>query len=354
MDSWLAWNLSGGTAFVTDATNASRTLLLDLDRLAWDPELLLLFGIPEAALPTVRGSSAVVGTTRRLGLAPGRCAHRGAHRRLARGARGPRVPGAGHRQGDLRDGHVGDGAARRGGARRPSLRHGRVVDGDRRGALGPPARPGRSRPRGQHHRDRRRPRLDRRHRGPRGPRGGAGARSPRASRTPAASTSCPRSPAWARPTGTPDARGLISGLSRGTTAAHLVRAAFESIAYQVRDVHRRPGAGRGYAHRRGVRGRRRDAEPRCSPRPRPTCSAAAGAHQPRGEPRGARCRVPRGPRGGPVGFAGRDPRRLDADRRPLRAAAGCPHRDGRLRRLAGRAPACRERPGPPPPREAIA
>ena len=70
MDSWLAWNLSGGTAFVTDATNASRTLLLDLERLAWDPELLLLFRIPEAALPTVRGSSAVVGTTAGLGLLP--------------------------------------------------------------------------------------------------------------------------------------------------------------------------------------------------------------------------------------------------------------------------------------------
>jgi glycerol kinase len=67
VDAWLAWNLSGGSAFVTDATNASRTLLLDLDRLAWDGALLDLFGVPEAALPTVRGSSAVVGTTQGLG-----------------------------------------------------------------------------------------------------------------------------------------------------------------------------------------------------------------------------------------------------------------------------------------------
>jgi glycerol kinase len=70
VDAWLAWNLSGGSAFVTDATNASRTLLLDLDRAAWDPELLALFRIPERALPEVRGSSAVVGTTRRLGALP--------------------------------------------------------------------------------------------------------------------------------------------------------------------------------------------------------------------------------------------------------------------------------------------
>jgi glycerol kinase len=70
VDTWIAWNLSGGTAFVTDATNASRTLLLDLDRLAWDHALLDLFGVPEAALPTVRGSSAVVGTTRGVDRLP--------------------------------------------------------------------------------------------------------------------------------------------------------------------------------------------------------------------------------------------------------------------------------------------
>jgi glycerol kinase len=64
VDAWLAWNLSGGSAFVTDATNASRTLLLDLDRHAWDPELLAVFHIPAVALPEIRGSSAVVGTTR--------------------------------------------------------------------------------------------------------------------------------------------------------------------------------------------------------------------------------------------------------------------------------------------------
>lgn len=70
LDAWLAWNLSGGTVFATDATNASRTQLLALDRLAWDERLLDLFGIPAAALPAVRGSSAVVGTTRGLDRLP--------------------------------------------------------------------------------------------------------------------------------------------------------------------------------------------------------------------------------------------------------------------------------------------
>jgi glycerol kinase len=70
MDTWLVWNLTGGASFVTDVTNASRTLLLDLDRLIWDPELLLLFGVPDSALPMIRGSSAIVGRTRPLGRLP--------------------------------------------------------------------------------------------------------------------------------------------------------------------------------------------------------------------------------------------------------------------------------------------
>ncbi|HET6497739.1 MAG TPA: glycerol kinase GlpK [Coriobacteriia bacterium] len=71
VDSWLAWNLSGGTAFVTDLTNASRTLLLDLDKLRWDNDLLALFGVPSAALPEVRASSGQCGTTKAQGSIPG-------------------------------------------------------------------------------------------------------------------------------------------------------------------------------------------------------------------------------------------------------------------------------------------
>src|SRR3954462_1802947 len=46
VESWLAWNLTGGAAHVTDASNASRTLLARLDPVEWDPELLDLFGVP--------------------------------------------------------------------------------------------------------------------------------------------------------------------------------------------------------------------------------------------------------------------------------------------------------------------
>lgn len=57
VDSWLLWNLTGGTVHATDLTNASRTQLMDLRKLRWDPELMAIFGIPAAALPTLRPSS---------------------------------------------------------------------------------------------------------------------------------------------------------------------------------------------------------------------------------------------------------------------------------------------------------
>jgi glycerol kinase len=71
VDSWIVWNLTAGRSFVTDLTNASRTLLLDLDRGCWDEGLLDLFRIPIEALPVVRGSSGHLGTTRAIGPIPG-------------------------------------------------------------------------------------------------------------------------------------------------------------------------------------------------------------------------------------------------------------------------------------------
>ncbi len=63
VDSWLIWNLTGGKVHVTDVTNASRTMLYNINTLSWDPELLELFGIPENMLPEVRSSSEVYGET---------------------------------------------------------------------------------------------------------------------------------------------------------------------------------------------------------------------------------------------------------------------------------------------------
>ncbi len=59
IDSWLVWNLSGSASHVTDASNASRTLLFDIHRGAWDDQLLTLLDIPPSVLPTVVDSSGI-------------------------------------------------------------------------------------------------------------------------------------------------------------------------------------------------------------------------------------------------------------------------------------------------------
>ena len=63
VDTWLLWKLTGGRSHATDATNASRTLLFDIHRQEWDDELLALFDIPRAMLPSVRDSAADFGET---------------------------------------------------------------------------------------------------------------------------------------------------------------------------------------------------------------------------------------------------------------------------------------------------
>jgi glycerol kinase len=63
IDTWLVWQLTGGRVHVTDPTNASRTLLYNIDRLDWDDELLDLFGVPRCLLPNVSHSAAVYGET---------------------------------------------------------------------------------------------------------------------------------------------------------------------------------------------------------------------------------------------------------------------------------------------------
>jgi len=63
IDTWLIWNLTGGAVHVTDASNASRTQLLDIAKREWDAELAALFRVPMGLLPTVVSSSEVVGET---------------------------------------------------------------------------------------------------------------------------------------------------------------------------------------------------------------------------------------------------------------------------------------------------
>ncbi|MFW0790999.1 glycerol kinase GlpK [Gordonia sp. CPCC 205333] len=74
MDSWCAWNMTGGVdggLHITDVTNASRTMLMDLTTLDWDREICADMGIPMSLLPEIRSSSEVYGPLRKSGPAAG-------------------------------------------------------------------------------------------------------------------------------------------------------------------------------------------------------------------------------------------------------------------------------------------
>ena len=70
VDCWLIWKLTGGRVHCTDVTNASRTMLFNIHTLKWDEELLNLLGIPASMMPQVRSSSEVYGTCDLLGGVP--------------------------------------------------------------------------------------------------------------------------------------------------------------------------------------------------------------------------------------------------------------------------------------------
>ncbi len=70
IDTWLVHKLSGGKVHVTDATNASRTLLLELSSVQWNDDLLATFDVPRRALPEVRSSSEIYAVTRGLDFLP--------------------------------------------------------------------------------------------------------------------------------------------------------------------------------------------------------------------------------------------------------------------------------------------
>ncbi|MBI4510356.1 MAG: glycerol kinase GlpK [Deltaproteobacteria bacterium] len=232
VDSFLVARLTGGAAHVTDPSNASRTLLFGLKSLAWEDELLRLFGVPRACLPEVRASAEVYGTTKGVkGLpdgipiagiagdqqaalfgqacfAPGdaKCTYgTGAFLLMNTGA--SPIPsrkgllttvgwklGAGDEKGEIA--YALEGSAFIAGAAVQWLRDGLGV-----------------------------------------------IRS--ASEIEALASSVPDSggvvlvPAFAglgAPHWRPDARGLITGMTRGTTKAHLARAALEGIALQNHDI----------------------------------------------------------------------------------------------------------------------
>jgi len=241
IDSWLVYKLTAGRAHVTDHTNASRTLLYSIDAHAWDPELLELFGVSAESLPEVRSSSGIVAET-------------------DPGLFGAPIPIAGV-AGDQQAALFGQGCWRPGEAKNTygtgafllmvvgEERDGRATAGAGRGEGDPSgARPAV---------------LTTVACGPNGEptyalegsvfiagaavqwlRDGLGLVA-KAADTEAIAAGLedtggvyfvPALVGLGAPYWEPDARGTIVGLTRGTTRAHLVRAALEAMTYSTRDV----------------------------------------------------------------------------------------------------------------------
>jgi glycerol kinase len=220
VDTWLIWKLTGGRVHATDLTNASRTMLLDLDSLAWDDELLELFGVDHALLPRLVRSSEVVGEAALLGatlpiagvagdqqaaLFGHGCHARGQAKAtygtgsfvLANvGAVREAAPSGLLETAEASGGYALEGAILTSGAAIQWLRDGLGLLND-------------------------------------------AAESEAIARQVESTDGVYFVPALTglgSPHWNPDARGLVTGITRGTTAAHLVRAALEAIAFQVADV----------------------------------------------------------------------------------------------------------------------
>ena len=234
-DTWVLWNLTGGPrggVHVTDVTNASRTMLMDLETLDWDDELLSFFGIPRQMLPAI---AAVVAARalRRHAATTGRSAGE--------------VPITGI-LGDQQAAMVGQVCLDAGEAKNTYgtgnfllLNTGEKIVRSRKRAADDGVLPIRSTPNPFTRWRVRSPSPARRCSGcatswasSAGPR--RARRWPARSTTTAACTSCPAFSGLFAPYWRSDARGAIVGLSRFNTNAHLARATLEAICYQSRDV----------------------------------------------------------------------------------------------------------------------
>ncbi|MDB5106876.1 MAG: glpK [Fibrobacteres bacterium] len=232
IDSWLIWKLTGGNRHVTEVGNASRTLLMDIESRAWDKRLLKLFGVPAESLPEILDSDALFGEASLPGLegvkihgaAGDQQASLFGHRCFSPGSLKNTygtgcflLRNVGNRYIAPPKGLLGtvawtlkgkttyahEGAVMIGGAVVQFLRDGlKIID--------------------------------------------SAAQSEELAATLPGNEGVYFVPAFAglgTPHWDPDARGLIIGLTRGTTRAHLCRAALESIAYQSMDLCRAFGGG---------------------------------------------------------------------------------------------------------------
>ena len=225
VDSWLLWRLTGGRVHATDVSNASRTLLFDLRRLRWDDELLELFGVPATVLPEVVPSSGLVAEAELLGARVpvaglagdqqaalfGQACFEPGQAKVTYGTGSFVLVNAGADPGPVREGLVQTVAWRRGDEAAAYALEGSIFATgaalqwlrDALGLLGDAA---------------------------------ASEGLARAVESTDGVHFVPALAGLGSPHWAPEARGLVSGIHRGTRREHLVRAALEAIAYQVCDV----------------------------------------------------------------------------------------------------------------------
>ena len=225
IDAWLAWKLTGGEAHVTDVTNASRTMLLDLERRDWDDELLEVFSVDRQLLPRVVPSSGVVGEAALLGATVplaalvgdqqsalfGQGCFAAGQAKATYGTGSFVLVNLGSAAGPVTDGllktaaAVGPGSEQQNAAEGSVLVSGAAIQWLRDG-LGI---------------------LD------------SAAGSEKLASSVESSEGVVFVPALTglgSPHWDPDVRGVVTGITLGTTRAHIVRAALEAIAHQVADV----------------------------------------------------------------------------------------------------------------------
>ncbi len=225
VDAWLIWKLTGGARHATDLTNASRTMVLDIRTGSWDDELLGLFGVDRAMLPEVVPSSGIVADAQLLGATVPIAGVAG-DQQAALFGQGCFAPGEvkatygtgtfvlanlGEDAGPPAEGLLQTAAATAPGVPRQFAAEGAVLVGGAavqwlRDGLGVIADAAETEALA------------------RGVDNTAGV------------TFVPALTGLGSPHWDPDARGLITGITRGTTRAHLARAALEAIAHQVADV----------------------------------------------------------------------------------------------------------------------
>ena len=226
VDTWLIWNLTKGKVFVTDYTNASRTMLFDIRKREWDEELLSYFHIPKSMLPEVKPSSCIYGMTDRAVIGReipiagaagdqqaalfGQCCFEAGEAKNTYGTGCFLLMNTGAEPIVSRNGLLTTIAASPRGEVRYALEGSVFVAGaaiqwlrDELGMIGSAA---------------------------------DSEKYARSVEDTAGVYVVPAFTGLGAPYWNPYARGIITGLTRGASRAHLVRAALESLAYQTADV----------------------------------------------------------------------------------------------------------------------